>query len=52
MKEGFGTNLTLIIAKEQEDSPASSHKKAWGLTNLAGKEGAHPVRIRVPGRRV
>lgn len=31
----FCTNLTLIIAKEHEDSPASSHKKVLGLTNLA-----------------
>lgn len=52
MKGGFGTNLTLIIAKEHEDSPASSHKKAWGLTNLAGLAGARPVRIRVLGKRV
>lgn len=35
MKGFFGTNLTLIIAKDHEDSPASSHKKALGLTNLA-----------------
>lgn len=32
----FVTNLTLIIAKKHEDSPASSHKKALGLWNLAG----------------
>lgn len=52
-KAFYNTNLTLIIAKEHGDSPASSHQRALGLTNLASsllctkRAGKPHVRVKV-----